>query len=398
VPLEDGARLAEIDWLRVGAIFLVFVVHVAQIFSPIEDWHIASPETSWVLGHLTVFLGPWIMPLFMLLAGAAAWFARRRRRDHHYLRVRAGRLLVPLLAGTFLLVPPQVYLRRLSRGEFEGSFPEFLPRFFDGVFPEGNFSYGHLWFIAYLFVYMVAALPIFQALDREGGRRGLAVLATWMERPGGIFLPAIPIVAGQLLLRGRFTQSTGALIGDWATHAWLFPVFLIGYVLLAEGRLMRALEKQWVVAFLPGLALSVGMGVWASAGDVYARLPGDATTAGYFVFWTAFGLLSWCWLAVVLGAARRFLTRETALLRWATPLVYPFYIFHQTVIVGVAYVMVGWPLGVHLRFLLIGAVSLAGTLAAIELTRRVPGLRNLVGLQPRLVAAERPASPGSGSP
>lgn len=376
--------MAEIDWLRVGAIFLVFLVHVAQIFSPIEDWHVSSPDTSWWLAHVTIFLGPWIMPLFMLLAGASTWFSRQRQGDWEYLRVRAGRLFVPLVAGTFLLIPPQVYLRRRYRGEFEGSYLEFFPRFFDGVFPDGNFSYGHLWFLAYLFAYMVVAIPIFRTLEESSGRRLLARMAGWMERPGGIFLPAVLLVGGQLLLRNRFTQTTGALIGDWATHAWLFTVYILGYALLAEGRLMRVLERQWPSALVPGILLSGGVAVWASAGDVYARLPGDWTTPGYFVFWTAFGLLSWSWLAVVLGAARRTLTPETAFLRWVNPRVYPFYIVHQTVIVVVAYYLVHLPVGVHLRFLIIGGGSLAGILAIIEVTRGLPGLRALVGLQPRL--------------
>ena len=79
---------------------------------------------------------------------------------------------------------------------------------------------------------------------------------------------------------------------------------------------------------------------------------------------------------MVLGAARRSLTRETAFLRWANPLVYPFYIFHQTVIVVAAYYLVDLPLGVHLRFLIIGGGgSLAGILAILEVTRRIPGVR-----------------------
>jgi glucans biosynthesis protein C len=382
VPLSPTERLPEIDWLRVGAIFLVFLIHVAQIFSPIESWHIDSPDDSWLLGHFTIFLGPWILPLFMLVAGAAAWFTRQKRSDAVYLRARAARLLVPLVAGTFLLVPPQLYFRRLYRGEFEGSFLEFYPRFFDGLFPQGNFSYGHLWFIAYLFVYMVAALPLFRALDRQGGRRFLARVASGMERPGGVFLPALLFSGGQLLLRGRYTQTTGALVGDWATHAWLFSAFLVGYALLAEPRILRVIEARWRQALVPGIVLWVAFALWASAGEVYTRFPGDWGTPGYLGFWLTFGLLSWSWLAVAVGAARRYLTRETAFLRWARPLVYPFYIFHQTVIVAVAYVLVAWPVGVHLRFLLIAGISLLVILLAMEVTRRIPGLRVLVGLDP----------------
>jgi ABC-type sugar transport system permease subunit len=204
---EAGARRPEIDWLRVGAIFLVFVVHSAQIFSPIESWHIDSPESSRLLGQFTVFLGPWIMPLFMLLAGASAWYARRRRSDREYLQVRVARLLVPLVAGTLLVVPPQVYYRRLFRGEFEGTFLAFYPSFFDGVFPEGNLSYGHLWFIAYLFLYMLAGVVVFRATYFSPVVVVMAVAATiWLL----LYNPDRGLINGFLRL-----VSFGTLESDW---------------------------------------------------------------------------------------------------------------------------------------------------------------------------------------
>lgn len=193
---------------------------------------------------------------------------------------------------------------------------------------------------------MVAALPLVRALHREPGRRFLTRVA------------------------------------DWAIHAWLFSAFLVGYSLLAEPRILVVLGARWRQALLPGVLLSGAFALWASAGDVYTRFPGEWGTAAYLGFWLALGLLSWCWPAVAVGVALRHLTRETPFLRWARPLFYPFYIFHQTVVVVVAYAMVTWPVGVHLRFLLIAAISLVAILLAMEVTRRVPGLRLLVGLDP----------------
>jgi glucans biosynthesis protein C len=380
--VHPGGRLPEIDWLRVLAVFLVFLVHSAQIFSPIEDWHVNSPESSELLGQFTIFLGPWIMPLFMLMAGASAWFARRSRSDLEYLKVRVLRLLVPLVAGSLLVVPPQVYYRRLYRREFEGTYLDFYPRFFDGFFPEGNLSWGHLWFIAYLFVYMLAGLVAFRALDRDGGRL-VELLTRWVSRPGGVLLPGVVTALLHVPLRVPFTQTTGALVGDWATHAWLFPSFLLGYVFMADARLMTAVDRQWKGVLPLALALSVGLAIWSWPGEVYQRFPGEVSWwhAG---FWTGFTLCSWGWLVVFLGAARVHLLREGPVLRWAVPLVYPFYILHQTVIVIVGFYLVGLPLGVHTRFLLITLVSFAGTLLALEAVRRIPFVRDLFGLQPRL--------------
>jgi hypothetical protein len=42
------------------------------------------------------------------------------------------RLLVPLLVGIFTHIMLQVYLERVSHGQFSGSFFEFIPHYFDG--------------------------------------------------------------------------------------------------------------------------------------------------------------------------------------------------------------------------------------------------------------------------
>jgi len=378
-PTEDG-RLPEIDWLRLGAVVLVVVIHVAQIFSPFESWHIDSPDKSRLLGQFTVFAAPWIMPLFMLLAGANAFFSLQARSPGEYLRVRVLRLLVPLVAGIFLVIPPQIYYRRLSRGEFEGSFLEFYPRFFDGLFPSGNFSYGHLWFIAYLFLYLMAALPVFQYLSGAEGRRLMARAGLWCQAPGRILWLAVPLAVGQLLLRVRYTQTTGAVVGDWATHAWLFTSLVYGYVLMAEPRFMKGIDQGWRMALVPGVICSLGIAGFTWTGDVFARLPSEAGW-GYLVFWSGFTLASWSWMVVILGWARENLHRTTPFLRNWRDTAYPLYIFHQTVVIVIAYWMVGWPLGLHTRFALITVASLASTILLMAAVRRIPGVRALFGLR-----------------
>jgi len=47
-----------------------------------------------------------------------------------FLLERGLRLLVPLAFGILVLAPPQIYLERLTRSEFQGGFFQFLPRYF----------------------------------------------------------------------------------------------------------------------------------------------------------------------------------------------------------------------------------------------------------------------------
>ncbi|HEX6133503.1 MAG TPA: acyltransferase family protein [Longimicrobiales bacterium] len=378
--LPANARAAEIDWLRLAAVVVVLVVHAAQIFSPFESWHIASPDRSPWLGLLTALTAPWIMPLFTLLAGAGAWFTLQRRSPAEFLRTRAIRLLPPFVLGTLILIPPQVYLRRLYRGEFDGTFLDFYPRFFEGASPDGNFSWGHLWFILYLFFYFVAATPLFRSLSHGRGRGLLARMGAAADRKrAAILWLVIPFAAGQLLLRARFTQSTGALLDDWATHAWLFTALITGYALMEEPRLMAAVDRGWRIALLPAaLSLSI-IGLYVMPGDAYDRLP-SRPGLWYFTFWTTFSLASWSWLVVLLGAARRYLDRPTPFLeRWRHS-AYGIYVLHQTVIVLIAWEVVRWPLDLHLRFLIISALSLAVTLMLVAILRRLPGMRTAFGL------------------
>lgn len=84
-------RRPEIDVLRVVAILLVFTVHTAEPFNPWDAWHVRSPERSKWLGELVLFLAPWIMPLFMMLAGASAWHSLGKRTTAEYLNERVTR-------------------------------------------------------------------------------------------------------------------------------------------------------------------------------------------------------------------------------------------------------------------------------------------------------------------
>src|SRR5512143_1771109 len=84
-------RLVYVDNLRALLIVAVFVVHVAEVFNPWDEWHITNDVRSRAIGEAAVLLAPWIMPLVMLLAGVSAWFSLRHRTNAEYARERVTR-------------------------------------------------------------------------------------------------------------------------------------------------------------------------------------------------------------------------------------------------------------------------------------------------------------------
>jgi hypothetical protein len=372
------ARRSELDALRVFAILGVLLVHAAQIFSPWQHWHVQNADRSAALAAFTVAAWPWIMPLFMFLAGIGTWYSLQRRSVRDYLRVRSSRLIVPFLLGVLLLVPPQIYLERLHQGEFSGSFLQFLPHFLDGVYPRGNLSAGHFWFLAYLFTYAVITLPLFVYLRSAPAARRLVRLEEISRAPAALLLlPALPLAASQVALRGRFPESL-AFYNDWANHAQLLLCYVYGFVFAGRPALGKLVDQTWP-AVLPTALISTGLLNWTILrSDGLLPLP---YSASYLVFWSSFGLATWSCVLVLLGGARRYLQRANRVITYASGIVLPFYILHQTVLVVLAYVVVQWRAAVASKFALIAFSGIVVTVGLVELGRRWRGTRYLLGLQ-----------------
>ena len=378
-------RLVYVDNLRALLIVAVFFVHVAEVFNPWDEWHITNSVRSRAVGEVAVVLAPWIMPLVMLLAGVSAWHSLRHRTNGEYARERVIRVLVPLVVGTLVLVPPQVYLERRLDGEVSGSFVAFLPHFFDGIYPRGNLSWHHLWFLAHLFVYSLVALPLFRHWQGVSGQRQLGWVARMCGGPFGIFWLALPLVIERQLLWGLFPERH-MLTADWSNHALLLVAYLYGFVLAGEAWLGGDIDVQWRGALGVALLVTAAMiaGTWA--GVIPGRIP-PPYSPRYLAFWTVYAVGAWAWMVAALGAARRWLRADTPLFRYGHTMSYGWYLVHQPVIVAVAYVVVRWQTSVAVKASVIFVVSAIATVAATELLRRLP----VVG--PVLAPGARAATP-----
>jgi hypothetical protein len=354
----------------------VVLGHVSEIFNPWDEWHITNTQRSRLAGEVALFVAPWVMPMIMLLAGVSAWYSLRGRGAASYMRERIGRLLVPLVLGTLILVPPQVYLERRLRGQFTGSFLAFYPHFFEGLYPNGNLSWHHLWFLAHLFLYSLIALPLFLFWQRSD-RQTMHWAARVCAAPGGILWLAVPLILERNVLWGLFPERH-MLASDWSNHALLFVAYIYGFILAGSPWLGRAIDEQWPKALAVGVfgtsVLAVGM--WQEV--LPARLP-PPYSLRYLAFWTLYGVCAWSWMAAVLGMARRWLGTERPILRYGRRVGLEVYILHQPVIIAVAFIVVQWQMRVAAKFAIIFAVSSLMTLVGAEILSRLPAALRAVG-------------------
>ena len=370
-----------IDALRVFAVLMLIVFHTGMLFNTYE-FHFKNNHVS---RAIDVFVNTpiyfWHMPLFMLLAGASTWYAFGKRGVGGYFMERVRRILLPLMVGIAVVIPPQVYLERTIKGQFTGSFLDFYPSFWTtGVYPQGNFSYHHLWFLAFLFVFVALTLPLFVFLKSERGQ-GLVKAFGWLlSKPVVlILLPAVTISATELLLRPHF-PSTRNIVNDWANFVYYLQFFIYGFILVADARIVPTIGKSWKAA----LALALGLTALVIYMDWTRRYPDlggrqltESISLGVGV------LCSWCWLIGFMGLGKRFLNRPSPFLHYASEIAYPYYILHQTVILLVGFYVVALDWSLEAKFAFVGLTSLFATAALCELVKVVNVTRFLFGMKPK---------------
>lgn len=370
-------RRYDLDWLRVLAVLLLIYFHSAAVFytGDLGEFYIKNDPSSSEMQGFILFVHQWHMPLFFLLSGAATWFALSSRTTGEYVIERFKRLFIPFLFGTLVIVPPQVYYRLLSSKDYQDSYIHFYPQFFNGIRPQGNFEWGHLWFIIYLFIFSLIALPLFLHLRRANQYLSLA---KFLEKPGAIFLFALPLAIIEGALRPRWPGFQN-LYDDWANFFLYLFYFIYGYLICSDARFGQAINRHLKVSLIMAIAsFSVMFGLWANH-----MLPIRGYSVGYVLYQMFRGANSWFWVVALLGLGRRCLNFNNSLLQYASQAAYPFYILHQTVVVGIAFYVVRWNISIIEKFLVISTASLVATVFLYELVvKRINVVRFLFGLKP----------------
>jgi hypothetical protein len=368
-------RRYDIDWLRVSAMLVVFFYHSGRFFNE-RWWFVKNAEISPTATVLTTFADVWMMPLFFILSGFGTGFSLRFRSASEYALERFKRLFIPCLFGSLLIVPPQVYFERVFKGQLHGSYLRWYPHFFEGVYPKGNFSWHHLWFLIYLFVFSMLALPLFLRLKTEPGQGLVSRLASLCQKPGGVFLLAIPIIPIEIALRPIF-PGLQTLVTDWANFLTYITLFIYGYLFASEAGFGRAVEKHWKAALVLALCCTGAM-----AFAIIRYDPQRGYTLAYALTSALKVFTCWFWLVTILGLGQRFLNFSNRGLQYANQAVLPFYVMHQTVIITIGFYVVQSHTGIPQKYLMISTASFVAIMAAYELViRRFNVTRFLFGMR-----------------
>ena len=374
-------RRHDIDALRALAFALLILYHLAMFYVAGWDWHVKSVHQADWLHWPMLFVNRWRMDLVFLVSGMASAFLLNPARVSAFVRSRTARLMLPLVFGMLVVVPIQPYAQGVSNHLVQPGFWSFLADYYSGKrWPEQafdgwehGFTWNHLWYLAYLWIYtLVLALLAKPMASRVG--RALTARFTSLRGWPLLLLPALPLFAFTWLLQARFPDQ-GDFVHDWYRNAMYFTVFLYGFLVAKDAGFWAEALRLRRISLL--LALASG---FAYVGLV-AILPDDIGEGMQALVWGLRNVYVWTMLLAILGWAHALLNHPFPWLAWANESVYPWYVLHQSLIVGLGFFLADWHLGPVAEPTLILAGTVFGCWAITEVVKQVSWLRPMLGLK-----------------
>ncbi|MBX3595708.1 acyltransferase [Sphingomonas sp.] len=370
------------DWLRIGAFGLLIFYHIGMVFVPWGYHAKTAHPAAWVTVPM-LFTNPWRLTLLFVVSGYASralWTRSDGVTD--FSANRTWRLIVPLLFGIALIVPPQSYVELKTQHIYSHGLWYFWTRDFwrFGVFHGLVFpTWNHLWFVGYLWIYtmalaLIVLLPGGAWVQRMFDRAFAGTRVLW--------LPTAYLLLSQVVFFQRWSD-THDVIHDGIAHLAYFPAFLFGFALARSEAVMGWIARLWAPALAIGLAAyAVSVAITISYWGHHPWILGRVMLAARYI-------QSWMMIAALIGIAEVFLNRDHRLRPMLTEAVFPFYLIHQTIIVVAMYWLLKARVGGLVEFVVLVPVTILGCWLFYRYGREVPLLRPLIGL--RMQRRDRPA-------
>jgi len=343
-------RRYDIDWLRVIAIGLLLIYHIAIIFQPWAMFigFIKSNESVEGLWTPMTMLNVWRIPLLFYVSGMGLYFAMRKRNWKQLLQERTKRILLPFTFGIVAITPLHMFV---------------FQKYYN--MPLAYYPHqGHLWFLGNIFVYVLLLLPLYYYLKKHENGKIKRALSSLMSHPGGPLLISLFFVVEVLLVK---PQLFSLYAQTWHGFFNGFLAFFFGFLFVYTGQVFWQTLSKWKWLYI-GIAAVL----------YTIRLTGFESISTMYI--TA--IESNCWIFGVFGLGYHYLNKPSALLSYLSQAAYPVYIIHMFVLFAGALIIL--PLQIHplLKFMGITLFTFIVCFLIYEfILRRIPVLRPLFGLK-----------------
>ena len=369
MALKNTVRLSELDWLRVILIFAVFLHHVCMPFNG-DGWHIMNSESSKLLDDIMVYFEQFRLPILFFISGVGSVILLSKVSAKKFTLDKVTRLLIPLLIGSLLIVPPQTYIENIDKFQsYWQAFPKLAL----------NFETNHLWFIEYLFVFALLAIPLNFLLHSRLGSSVVSSVEKLAKFKGGLFLLVVVLISVKIYFSLMFPSDDNK-IENLSSSMYYFVFFISGMIFIRNNNIWQAIREQRLCNLIILSLSTIIFYAYYYSPDLSEYLSLDAR---WSIWWLVCCLVAWSALLTILGYAQYYLAKTPKWLHLSNELIYPFYIFHQTVIVVIGFYVITWQTSIPIKIMsLFGLSFIVTSLICFYIIKPFNVLRFMFGLKP----------------
>lgn len=352
-------RRYEIDWIRNISILMLFVYHTCAIFCNFGDFYVISQEKNVFADIFILLLFTWYMPLLFFLAGASTYFSFQRRSLKEYIIERVKKLLIPLLFGLLVLVPPQTYLARLWRGEINLKYIEHMKYFFSNITDftgfDGAFTPAHLWFILYLFIVsIIGGSFIFILFKKEKGTNLLNQIKY-------VFCRKYSFIS--LLILGVVADIFPSIMGKSILSCLI--IYTFGYVIYHDDMIFSKLVRhryKYLLCFV----------FFTTLGTIYTLFlrPDQINIYVWIIDSILKNSVLICAISSVIGFSSIHLNTNNKVLKYLNKSAFPVYLIHQPILLILAYIIIPTTSSTTISMIMIIVISFVTTFVIYELLNK----------------------------
>lgn len=347
----ENIRRHDIDWIRVIAIGLLLIYHIAIAFQPwgLLIGFIQSNEPLSVLWTPMAMLNVWRIPLLFFVSGMGVFFAMKKRNWLELIKERTVRILVPFIFGFLVIVPLHVFI--------------ILDYYNQPLSYQVNM--GHLWFLGNIFVYVLILSPLFFYLKKNNEGRLSKGIKKVFGSPIGLVVMLFLFTLEVFLVEPNPFEKYAE---TWHGFYYGFLAFLFGYLSVYSGEnFWKMILKGRFIFLLIGLTLYLLRVFGFNFNSPWYLLP----------------LESLSWIISVFAFGHKYSNKPSQTLTYLSQAAYPVYIVHMFALYGTVYLIFPTELPIWIQFILVVLITFVVCFGLYELLiRRVWFLRPLFGLRP----------------
>lgn len=352
---EKTFRRNYIDNIRWVTVLVVILYHVILTFNSVGIIKNIGVDGIPQMDAFLPFVYPWFMCLLFVVGGMSIRYSLEKRSGKAFAKERVKRLLVPSIAGIFLLGWIASLITNQYTDMFMGNgdkIPGFIKYFIFCLMGIGPLWFAHELFLGSMLILLLRTLDKQDRIWKFGGKANLIALLLFV----------LPVWGSSMILNTPFIEV-------YRNGIYLF-MMLLGYFVFSHDEVTDILAG----VKLPLLAAALVSGVAYVIryyGENYAA---QDCLQNFFTNWYA-----WIAILAAIGCFKAWGNKENAFTDYMRRSNFGFYVLHYPLMVILAYLECEYlSMPMFLRYVALLASELALLPPMYEMVRRLPVIGTLL--------------------